>query len=168
MATVALAGVGTGTAQASQDSADARIEFSKQTRRLDVDVPSVLIARADLPEGGFIMVHETPDSGGHHASVQGGDDVSTSSNGGDGGHSGCTHEIYGITGYLAPGSYGGVALPLETAPAPGTYELVAMLHRDDGNETFDGCANDGHYSADGSHVKAVADVRFISPTERSR
>jgi hypothetical protein len=180
-AAVVLSGLGAGTARAGHDPEEPRIEFHRQTRRLDADTPSVLVARADLPRGGFVMVHDKPASGGHHANVSSVDDVSGTSggdhSGGDGGggeggegkgHSGCEHGIYGITEYLAPGHYGGVTVPLERVPTPGTYELVAMLHEDDGNEEFDGCGTDGHYSTDGSHVHAVADVRFISPTDRSR
>jgi hypothetical protein len=151
---------------------------------VDADTPSVLVARADLPEGGFVMVHDRPASGGHHANTGNVDAVSegsrresdgrTGEGTGDGGtgetHSGHghTHDIFGITEYLAPGHYGGVKVPLETVPAPGTYELVAMLHKDDGNEEFDGHGTDEHYSSDGSKLHVDADVKFVSRNGGSR
>lgn len=163
------AGLGTGTARAGRVPADPRIEFHRQTRRLDADTPSVLVARADLPEGGFVMVHDEPASGGHHASVR----FSSNDHGGSGSgadHTGHDHDhdVFGITTYLDPGRYGGVRVPLTEAPAPGPYELVGMLHADDGNETFDDPARDQHYRIDGSDLHVTADVRFIAPTDRSR
>lgn len=179
-------GLGAGAASAGHDPDEPRIEFHRQTRRLDVDTRSVLVARADLPEGGFVMVHDEPASEGHHESTRLVDGVSGSAGRGNGGrtrsgggndgdatggdHAGHDHrhDVFGITGYLDPGHYGGVAVPLETVPNPGTYGLVAMLHRDDGNEEFDGHGRDGHYRTDGSNLHVNADVRFVSPTGRSR
>lgn len=177
----ALTGVGAGTARAGHDPEVPRIEFHSQTRRLDVDTPTVLVARADLPEGGFVMVHDRPASGGHHADAGSADGRAgfggresasrTSSGSGDGtggdhtGH-GHRHEIFGITEYLDAGHYGGVTVPLERVPAPGTHDLVAMLHRDDnGNEAFDGHGTDPHYRTDDTDLHVDADVRFISPTD---
>jgi hypothetical protein len=126
-------------ASAGHDPVTPRIEFYDQTRRLDVDTPTVLVARADLPDGGFVMVHDKPASGGHHGSEEivadGSGESTSSTDGGDGGeggedHSGHghMHDIFGITAYLAPGHYDGVTVPLQRVPETGTYELVAMLH----------------------------------------
>lgn len=179
VAAAAFAGLGAGTARAGHDPDEPRIEFHRQTRRLDTDIPSVLVARADLPEGGFVMVHDRPASGGHHANTGSVDGVSGSSRreigsrtgegkGNDGtgeDHTGHdhTHDIFGITEYLDPGHYAGVKVPLETVPTRGTYELVAMLHKDVGNEEFDGQETDEHYSSDGSDLHVDADVKFIAP-----
>ncbi|MBP1923759.1 hypothetical protein J2751_002804 [Halorubrum alkaliphilum] len=133
---VALA-VGTGTANASHDPDEFRIEFNRQTRRLNAKEPSVLVARADLPERGFVMVHDTHDM----------EDMS---------ESGCpdTHEIYGKTDVLDPGHYGGMKVPLTDVPAaPGTEELVAMIHTVD----------DGDQKECPPEVREKADVKFISP-----
>lgn len=171
-----LAGLGAGPVRAGHTPDEPRLEFHRQTRRLDAETPSVLVARADLPDGGFVMVHDKPPSGDHHASA-GRVDVGAgftddehvrarSDNGGTGDdHTGHTHrhDIFGITVYLPPGHYGGVKVPLTTVPAPGTYELVAMLHRDNGNETFDGPGTDEHDTVDGSTLHVNADVRFIAP-----
>ena len=178
-AAAVFADLGAGTASAGHDPVTPRIEFHNQTRRLDVDTPSVLVARADLPEGGFVMVHDKPASGGHHGSAETVADVSgesTSSTddggGGSGGedHSGHghMHDVFGITNYLAPGHYGGIRVPLQRVPESGTYELVGMLHKDNGNEEFDGHGQDPHYRTDDSDLHVDADVRFISPPGRSR
>lgn len=183
-----VTGLGAGTARAGHDPDAPRVEFHRQTRRLDVDTPSVLVARADLPEGGFVMVHDEPASGGHHASRRVFDGASGPDGRGTGGrtrtgdgnegdgtggdHAGHDHghDVFGVTEYLPPGHYGGVAVPLERVPPPGTDDLVAMLHRDDGNEAFDGHGRDEHYSTDGSSLHVNAAVRFVSPTgtDRSR
>jgi hypothetical protein len=184
MAAGVLAGLGVGSTRAAHTPADPRIEFHRQTRRLDVDTPSVLVARADLPDGGFVMVHDKPASGGHHADAPGVDGTRENEidgrtgdeNGGRGGSDGedhsdhdHTHDAFGITAYLDPGHYGGVTVPLTEVPAPGTYELVAMLHRDgNGNEEFDGHGTDEHYRTEGSDLHVDADVRFISSAGRTR
>ena len=137
---VALA-VGTGTANASHDPDEFRIEFNRQTRRLNAEEPSVLVARADLPEGGFVMVHDTHDMEGMS-------------------ESGCpdNHEVYGETEVLDPGHYGGMKVPLTNVPEePGTEELVAMIHK--GGPEDDKCPPE---------VREKADVKFISPPGRGR
>ena len=140
---VAIASFGTGTASATHVPDEFRIEFHKQTRRLDVEDPSVLVASASLPEQGFVMVHET------HDGMEGMSE------------SGCPdmHDIYGETEVLDPGHYGGVKVPLEKVPAePGTEELVAMIHtlNEDGNKE---CPPE---------IREKSDVRFISPPGQSR
>ena len=140
---VALAGFGTGTASASHIPDEFRIVFHRQTRRLDVEEPSVLVARADLPERGFVMVHEPRDGMGGMSAM------------------GCPdmHDIYGVTEVLDPGHYGGVKVPLTNVPdEPGTEELVAMIHTVDG---------DGKKTCP-PEIRDTADVRFISPSGQSR
>lgn len=139
---VALA-VGTGTANASHNPIDFRIEFNRQTRRLDVDEPSVLVARAYLPDDGLVMVHETHDM----------------DNMGDMDNGGCPekHDIYGEK-KLDAGHHGGVKIPLKDVPDdPGTEELKAMIHTVGG---------DGHKCP--PEVHKTADVTFISPPSRSQ
>ncbi|MFC6721607.1 DUF7282 domain-containing protein [Halobacteriaceae archaeon SHR40] len=138
---VALA-VGTGTANASHNPDEPRIEFNRQTRRLSVKEPSVLVARADLPEGGFVMVHDTHDMEGMSAS-------------------GCpdNHEVYGETENLDPGHYGGVKVPLTNVPEePRTDKLVAMIHTVD---------EDGKKECP-PEIREKADVKFISPPGQSQ
>ena len=138
---LALVGFGTGTVHASHDPDEFRIEFHRQTRRLNAKQPSVLVARADLPEGGFVMVHDTHDM----------EDMS---------ESGCpdNHEIYGETEVLDAGHYGGVKVPLTNVPEePGTEELVAMIHEGDPEDHK--CPPE---------LREKADVKFISPPVQSR
>lgn len=138
---VALA-IGTGTASASREPDEFRIKFNRQTRRLSVEEPSVLVARADLPERGFVMVHDAHDMEGMS-------------------ESGCpdNHDIYGETSVLNPGRYGGMKVPLTDVPAaPGTEELVAMIHTVDGDDEKE-CPPE---------VREKADIKFISPPGQSR
>ncbi|AUX08985.1 hypothetical protein AArcSl_1354 [Halalkaliarchaeum desulfuricum] len=140
---IALAGFSSGTVTASHDPDEFRIEFNKQTRRLDVEEPSVLVASAHLPESGFVMVHETHDHDMGNMSDSGCPDM---------------HEIYGDTDILDPGHYGGITVPLDKSPdEAGTEELVAMIHEvDNGDDKI--CPPE---------IRQKADVRFIE-ADRSR
>lgn len=137
---VALA-VGAGTASAGRDPDEFRITFNRQTRRLTAEEPSVLVARADLPERGLVMVHDARDME-------------------DTPESGCpdTHEIYGETEVLDPGHYGGITVPLRDVPAaPGSENLVAMIHAVDEDEERE-CPPE---------IRENADIAFISPPGQS-
>ena len=139
---LALVGFGTGTAHANHDPDEPRIEFHRQTRRINGDEPAVLVARADLPERGFVMVHDTYTM----------EDMSGP---------GCpdNHEIYGETSVLDPGHYGGMKVPLTNVPEePGTEKLVTMIHTVD-EEGKKVCPPEVHEQAD---------VRFISPPGQSQ
>ncbi|MDX1745352.1 MAG: hypothetical protein R3324_05385 [Halobacteriales archaeon] len=142
-----LAGVlGSGVAAARHVPETPRIIFNKQTRHAPDEKPTtVLVQRADLPDGGFVVIHH-----GQH---------------GDHTHGTGEHHIIGYSDYLEPGHYGGLKIevsPRDGLVLEGTQTLTATLHRDDGNMEFDHPGGDPHYmNPSGSGpIRDVAEVAF--------
>lgn len=142
VALVGSLGIGTSTAVARHRPREPRVIFERQTRRV-TDPTTVVVPRADLPDGGWVVVH-----GGDHAGH----------GGGDGGHGEQKHEhrILGVIGPLEPGHYGGLKVTLSTKPEPGTRTLTAMLHRDD--------PDDGAFRHEGDHTE---DPHYGPPSDRA-
>jgi hypothetical protein len=133
-------GAGTGVTSARHRPDEPRVIFNRQTRQI-ADPTTVVVPRADLPDGGWVVVH-----GGDH-----------SGHSGDNGHStGHHHRILGVTDLLPPGHYGGLKVELSTVPAPGTEMLTAMLHRNTGD--------DEEFTHDETHE---ADPHYGPPTDRA-
>jgi hypothetical protein len=145
--------------------------FNRQTRRI-ADPTTVVVPRADLPEGGWVVIHD----GDHRSHGGGGGDGDGDGSGGSGGHgddsdgSGGSgghgdghhdHGILGVKGPLDPGHYGGLKVALFEPPEPGPRTLTAMLHRDTGDDVFthdENHAEDPHYGP--PEDRAVAEVTF--------
>ena len=145
-----LAVSGSGLAAAKHVPETPRITFNKQTRRVRANRPTtVVVPRADLPEGGYVVIHH----GRHEGHASGG---------GTHAHGSGDHHIIGHSEYLEKGHYGGLKVPV-SPPGTGEQTLTAMLHEEDGDEQgFNHPNGDRHYtSPDGSGpVRDVAEVTF--------
>ncbi|WP_458186572.1 DUF7282 domain-containing protein [Haladaptatus sp. NG-WS-4] len=137
--------LGSGLAAASHVPELPGITFNKQTSRVQEDKPTtIVVPRADLPEGGWIVIHE----GQHEDQMHGEGD----------------HQMMNIIGhseYLEPGHYGGLKIAVSPSET-GSQTLTAVLHKDDGDEEFNHPGGDPHYTtSDGAEpVRDVAEVRF--------
>jgi hypothetical protein len=137
---VVTTALGSGVVSARHDPQTPRITFNKQTRHIrDGRTTTVVVPRADLPEGGWIVIHH-----GRHEDHTHGDG---------------THHIIGHSDYLEPGHYGGLKIEV-SPPASGTQTLTAMLHRDDGDREFSHPGGDPHYTDGSGPIRAVAAVTF--------
>jgi hypothetical protein len=141
---------GSGLAAAKHVPETPRITFNKQTRRVRANRPTtVVVPRADLPEGGYVVIHH----GRHEGHANGG---------GDHTHGGGDHHIIGHSEYLEPGHYGGLKIPV-SPPGTGEQTLTAMLHKEDGdNREFNHPGGDPHYTStdESGPVRDIAEVTF--------
>lgn len=159
-ALIGCLGSGAGVASARHGPDEPRVIFNRQTRRI-ADPTTVVVPRADLPEGGWVVVHD-----GDHSGHGGGGDGHGGGSGSDGGHGGDGHDhrILGVAGPFEPGHYGGLKVELDEweSPEPGTRTLTAMLHRDtpdDDEFTHDeDHTEDPHYGPPAD--RAIAEVTF--------
>ena len=92
---------------------------------------------ANLPDGGFVVIHEDGDPFGG---------------------------VAGHSDYLAPGVHTNVEIEVATedvvdADGDGRKELVAMAHRDDGDQVYEFPDSDGPYLADGAPVIDTATIK---------
>jgi hypothetical protein len=148
--------------------------FNRQTRRI-ADPTTVVVPRADLPGGGWVVIHDGDhrghgggggdDDGRGGGGGGGGDDDGRGGGGGGGGGHGDGHHdhgILGVEGPLDPGHYGELKVALFEPPEPGPRTLTAMLHRDTrAGENFEHDENhdlDPHYGP--PEDRAVAEVTF--------
>lgn len=132
----------TGVGQVAAQPSQARVTLRSQSV-LAMDTTSITVREADLPEGGYIVVHHWD-------------------HGADG-------AVIGSSDYLEPDSYENVDVEVES-PDPGSHRLSAMLHKDDpSNETLDfPGGGDPPYTAEGKPVQSFADVRFRGANVRFR
>lgn len=152
LAGAALAVGGTGVASAARTPTEPRVIFERQSRPV-ADPTTVQVARADLPDGGWVVIHPGDHTGHGGDGGDGAGTHSTSSDGGGGG--GHDHGTLGVVGPLEPGRYGGLMVPLDAQPAPGTRTLTAMLHRD--------APADGAFT---HHVDRSTDPHYGAPADR--
>ena len=131
-ATVGSLATGVGRVAAQPD--EARVTLNQQSV-LSTDTTMITVQQADLPVGGYIVVHHWD-------------------HGADG-------AILGSTEYMEPGAYDNVAVEIDS-PGTGSHRISAMLHQDDpANETLDFPGEgDPPYTVGGSPVQSFADVRF--------
>ncbi|SEN71118.1 CARDB protein [Halorientalis persicus] len=116
----------------SQAQETASVSFTDQT----VDDDTVTVESATLPEGGFVVIHESDD--------------------GDAG------DVVGVSEYLESGESADIAVELDD-DVEDEEDLVAMAHLDsDGDEAFDFVETDGEedgpYTTDGEAVVDSATV----------
>jgi len=130
---------GTATPTPDEATVTGEVVFDDQT----TDSGSVVVNQANLPEGGYIVIHDS--------SLFENDSIES---------------VVGATSYLRPGEYGNQTVDLdEEVNESGTY--VAMLHQDtNDNDTLDfvdsNGADDGPYVVDGEAVTDDAEVTFES------
>lgn len=145
---VGAAGVATvsgiGSVSASNGSNDkssrdeARVTIPNQKVDLDADTVDVRVAQANLPNGGFVVIHKDGDPFG---------------------------AVAGNSSYLSSGVTTNIEIEVSTddivdADGDGRKELVAMAHKDtNDNEIYEFPAADGPYIADGGPVIDTATIK---------
>lgn len=107
------------TQTASVSASDASAEGSADTVTAD---------SADLPRGGFLVVHA--------------DDGSA----------------LGVSDYLEAGQHSNIEINLDEPLGPGDHTVTVMAHQDDGNEVYDDAETDAPYTIDGEPVTADATI----------
>jgi hypothetical protein len=149
-----LASSRTGVAAGSHVPETPRITFNRRSRRVREGEPTtVAVPRADLSEGGRVVVHR-----GRHVDHGDGDHEHGEGHAGD-------HHVVGHSSSLEPRQYGGLKPPVaerEGLSFPGTRTLTVISCEDDGDEEFNHPPDDSHYTdPDGSGpVRDVAGVTF--------
>jgi hypothetical protein len=112
---------------------EASVNFEDQ----ESDGSSVLVDSAVLPEGGFVVIHES-----------------------DGGAPGA---VLGNSSYLSAGTSSDVTVSLDS-PIQSDQELIAMAHMDDGDQTYEFPTADGPYTTNGAPVIDAAQITVIDDT----
>jgi predicted ribosomally synthesized peptide with SipW-like signal peptide len=106
---------------------EASVNFEDQ----ESDGSSVVVDSVTLPEGGYVVIHES-----------------------DGGAPG---PVLGNSSYLPAGTSSDVTVTLDS-PISGSQELIAMAHKDDGDQQYEFPNADGPYTKDGSAVIDAAQI----------
>jgi PGF-CTERM protein len=105
---------------------------------------SVVVDSAFLPDGGFVVMHDSRLADGR-----------------------AVESVVGSSAYLEPGLHRNVAVTLES-PLNGSDTLTAMTHRDtNGNELYEFPDADGPYTADGGPVVDSGEVTVSASVETS-
>jgi len=109
----------------------ASVNFEDQ----ESDGSSVLVDSVTLPDGGYVVIHES-----------------------DGGAPG---PVLGNSSYLSAGTSTDVAVTLDS-PISEDQELIAMAHTDDGDQQYEFPNADGPYTTNGSPVIDAALITIVS------
>ncbi len=113
-------------------------------RNRSENVDSVTVQGAYLPEGGFVVLHDSTE-------LAGGDAVGS---------------VRGVSAYLDAGFHSSIPVATDDtlSAAPGeTVSLTAMPHTDDGDETYEFPAADGPYTRTGSDDPVVNNATVEVP-----
>jgi len=112
---------------------EASVNFDDQ----ESDGSSVLVDSAVLPEGGYVVIHESDD--------------------------GAPGPVLGHSSYLSAGTSSDVTVALDS-PIQSDQELIAMAHMDDGDQTYEFPNADGPYTTNGSPVIDAAQITVTDGT----
>lgn len=130
---------GIGIVSATHDD-DPAVLFNDQTRPIIQNTSAVSVAEASLPDGGWVVIHNLDNNA----------------------------NIIGVSQFLGSGHYRNLLVEVDP-PGKGTFDLLAMLHRDDPADkqfTFpddtdgDGSTDDPPYMENGNIVQDPAKVTF--------
>lgn len=129
-------GVGHVIDQVLLPNAIASFDDQELVRDRSANIDSVTVQGAYLPNGGFVVLHDSTELA-------------------DGDAEG---SVRGVSEYLDPGFHEGIAVATDDTLSAGpgeTVSLTAMPHTDDGDETYEFPAADGPYTRTGSDGAVV-------------
>jgi len=144
-ATINNTQVGTTTRDIVVVGAEPRASVTFDDTTVANGTTTVTVDSADLPDGGYVVIHDA--------------NLTTD---------GAVPSVIGNSAYLEPGTSTDITITLER-PITENETLIAMAHRDDGDEEFDFVTSEGDadvpYTADDSPVTDSANVTVTAGSQ---